>query len=296
MPTQPLHHAADLPAFIPVVSERPLNIAHRGARSLAPENTLAAARRARAVGADMWELDVSVTADGQLVLFHDDSLARTTNAQEVFPDRAPWTITTFTLAELRTLDGGGWFVDTDPMGEIANGALTPSELAAYRGERIPTLWEALEFTRDNDWHVNVEIKRLPPPQDAFPVVEKVAALIADLDIVDRVVVSSFVHERLWEVRRLLPEVRVHGLLGFQEDEQVDLRLARPFDGLNPRYNLVSDEQILAALAAGYRVVPWVVNEVRDMERFIALGVSGIITDYPQRLAALLDRRVAETGT
>ena len=59
-----------------------LAIAHAGARSLAPENTLAAARKALEVGADMWELDVAVTADGHLFLFHDDSLARTTNARQ----------------------------------------------------------------------------------------------------------------------------------------------------------------------------------------------------------------------
>ncbi|HFD40915.1 MAG TPA: glycerophosphodiester phosphodiesterase, partial [Anaerolineae bacterium] len=91
-----------------------VNIAHRGARSLAPENTLVAARKALAVGADLWETDVAVTADGELILFHDDSLVRTTDAERRFPDRAPWTFTTFSLAEIRSLDAGSWFVETDP--------------------------------------------------------------------------------------------------------------------------------------------------------------------------------------
>jgi glycerophosphoryl diester phosphodiesterase len=98
-----------------------LCIAHRGAASLAPENTLAAAHKALALGAGMWELDVSVTADGELVVLHGDSLARTTNVQAFFPQRSPWQISTFTLAEVRKLDAGSWFVDIDPFGTIAGG-------------------------------------------------------------------------------------------------------------------------------------------------------------------------------
>ena len=82
----------------------PFWIAHRGAGKLAPENTLAAARMARHAGADMWELDVAVSADGALFVMHDDSLQRTTNAAQRFPDRAPWTFSGFTLAELEQLD------------------------------------------------------------------------------------------------------------------------------------------------------------------------------------------------
>ena len=66
---------------------RVLNIAHRGARSLAPENTLAAAQKALELGADMWELDVAMTADGELIVIHDSTLERTSNARDVFPDR-----------------------------------------------------------------------------------------------------------------------------------------------------------------------------------------------------------------
>ena len=88
---------------------RVLNIAHRGARSLAPENTLAAARMARHAGADMWELDVAVSADGALFVMHDDSLQRTTNAAQRFPDRAPWTFSGFTLAELEAEGLGPFF-------------------------------------------------------------------------------------------------------------------------------------------------------------------------------------------
>ena len=81
-------------------------IAHGGARSLAPENTLAAARKAHALGADLWETDVAITADGQLVLMHDDAMMRTTDVADRFPDRVPAPFSTYTLAEIRTLDAG----------------------------------------------------------------------------------------------------------------------------------------------------------------------------------------------
>src|SRR5262245_27786405 len=165
---------------------KPLCIAHRGASSLAPENTLASARKAFEIGADMWELDVSVTADGELVALHDDSLARTTNAGALFPDRTPWLISTFTLAEVRQLDAGSWFVETDPFGTIAARTVTPAEQKALAGQPIPTLREALLFTRDQQWRVNVEIKALIPPLIGFPVVEAVVRLIESLAMSEQV--------------------------------------------------------------------------------------------------------------
>ena len=103
-----------------------LNIAHRGARSLAPENTLAAAQKGLDTGADMWELDVGMTADGALFLIHDDTLERTSNAAQVFPQRAPWRVHEFTFDEIRQLDFGSWFVEQDPFGQIAAGKHFPA--------------------------------------------------------------------------------------------------------------------------------------------------------------------------
>ncbi len=73
---------------------------------IAPENTIDAARKARAIGADLWETDVTVTADGEPVLIHDDTLTRTTDVKQRFPDRSPWTCRDFTLEEIRSLDAG----------------------------------------------------------------------------------------------------------------------------------------------------------------------------------------------
>ncbi|MBC8447977.1 MAG: glycerophosphodiester phosphodiesterase [Chloroflexi bacterium] len=265
-----------------------LNIAHRGARSLAPENTIAAARKGMEVGADMWELDVAVTADGKLIVFHDDSLARTTNAQQVFPDRAPWTFTTFTLDELRRLDAGSWFVESDPFGQIAAGAVTEAELAAYPGEPIPTLREALIFSKEQNWCANVELKRLPPPMEHFPVVEHVLALIDALDMGDCAIVSSFNHDWLRQVRAHNPRIKLQALVGYWNTEPLEWDHLE-FRTYNPRYTLIDEGRIGALKELGIHVIPWVVNEEEDMKRFIAAGAAGIFTDFPQRLAVLLQQ-------
>jgi glycerophosphoryl diester phosphodiesterase len=127
---------------------RPLVIAHRGARSLAPENTLAAAIAAWRLGADGWELDVRMTKDGELILMHDETLSRTTNAPSLFPNRSPWLVSDFTLEEIKMLDAGSWFVDQDPYGTIAVGEVSPEEAAKFRGEKVPTLKEALALTKE----------------------------------------------------------------------------------------------------------------------------------------------------
>jgi glycerophosphoryl diester phosphodiesterase len=264
-----------------------LVIAHAGARSLAPENTLAAARKALEVGADMWELDVGVTADSELILFHDDSLARTTDARRMYPDRAPWTFTTFTLSELEVLDSGTWFVETDPFGQIAAGAVTSQEQANYRGEPVPTLRRALEFTRDNHWRVNVEIKTLPPPMTDFPVVEAVISLINELDMASQVLVSSFVPDHVMQVRRLNPSIATAAVVGWSQTEALHMPLDLPVDGYNPRHTLLSDQQIQGLRQTGFEVHPWTVNEEAEMRRLIRAGVTGIITDFPQRLRQVL---------
>ena len=81
-----------------------LNIAHRGARSLTPENTILAAQKGLDLGADLWELDVAMSSDGEMIILHDETLLRTSNAREVFPGRAPWNVHEFSLDELYRLE------------------------------------------------------------------------------------------------------------------------------------------------------------------------------------------------
>ena len=257
-------------------------IAHRGARSLAPENTLAAARKAHALGADLWETDSAVSSDGGLFLMHDDSMMRTTDVAAKFPDRVPAPFSTYTLAEIRTLDAGSSFERDDPFGQIAAGAVTPEELASYRGEKVPTLREAFELTVALDWRMNLELKAQPKPNDTFDVVGGVLALVDDVGIgPERLLFSSARHDWLKAVRTRRPEFELQALLGLFPDDPIDF--SDPFFAtFNPRITRVTLDELREALARGKKLNPYTVNEPEEMAQLIALGITGLITDFPQR--------------
>lgn len=261
--------------------DKTLNIAHRGARSLAPENTLAAARKALAIGADLWELDVAMSADGELFVVHDDTLERTSNAAEVFPERRPWSNHTFTLAEIRSLDFGSWFVQQDPFKQIAAGQVSATEQAAYRGEQAPTLREALAFTRDNQWRVNVELKDLTGLPGDATVVERAVALIKELDMVERVLVSSFNHSYLPRVKAAEPAVATGALVTNADPDPAALLRRLGAQAYNPRVTAIQPEAIPPLREQGLDVFIWTVNDEATMRALVAARASGIFTDFPQ---------------
>ena len=266
-------------------------IAHRGARSLAPENTLAAARKAHELGADLWETDTAVTADGQIVLMHDDAMMRTTDVADRFPDRVPAPFSTYTLAEIRTLDAGSWFERDDPFGQVAAGAVTPAELASYVGEKVPTLREAFELTLDLDWRLNLELKAQPHPQDRFDVVSAVLDLADDVGIgPDRLVFSSARPEWLKALSARRPEFEVQLVLGLFQRDPVDF--SDPFFAtFNPRMTRVTLDELREVLARGIRVIPYQPNDPEEIAALVSIGITGIITDFPQRVLSAVHRQI-----
>jgi len=266
---------------------RPLIIAHRGARSLAPENTLAAARKALELGADMWELDVGMTADGELVVIHDSTLTRTSNANKIFPRRPPWSLHEFTLEELKRLDFGTWFVEEDPFGQIAAGAALPAELETYRGEPAPTLRQALGFTRDRNWRVNVEIKDLRATPGDSQVVSKVVALLEELDVVDRVLVSSFNHRYLKEVRERNAAIVTGALVNKPHSDPASLLHELGAQAYHPSVSAIRRSEITRLCKEGFQVNVWTVNDPKLMRSLVKAGAGGIFTDFPQLLRPLV---------
>jgi len=265
-----------------------LNIAHAGASSLAPQNTLAAGRKALQVGADLWEIDVRLTKDGIFILMHDKGLKRTTNVEEVFPERSPWLVKDFTLAELKELDAGSWFVQTDPFRQIKEGNVSIEDQQSYVDEKIPTLREALQFTWENDWRMGIEVKSM----DYLPreeIAGKLVSLIKKTKMENRVVVSSFGHDLLREVRRLDPNIPIAALVIFAPWNPVQY-----LEDLEADVYAPSPVGFTASLAIklgglGYGVCIWTYNGARQLRRFAVMeGVSGIVTDFPQRLEPILD--------
>lgn len=128
----------------------PVVFAHRGASAYAPENTLAAVDKADALGFDWVENDVQFTKDGVLVVVHDTDLRRTTDAEEVFPDRTSWAVKDFTAAEIARLDAGSWFGPR------------------FAGTRVPTLKQYLDRVERNRQKLLLEIKS----PEIYPGIEK----------------------------------------------------------------------------------------------------------------------------
>jgi glycerophosphoryl diester phosphodiesterase len=217
---------------------RLLNIAHRGARAAAPENTVEAIEQAARRGADMVEIDVHLSRDGELVVTHD----------------SPGSLT---LGELRT-----------------------------KHPRMPTLSECLACARRLSLLVNVEIKNLPA---AYPDIEQaVLAAIARADAIRHVLVSSFDHESLALVRQLDPAIATAVLTHERLYQPADYLTRLDADALHPG-GYVPARNTVAALRSRRRGVNvWTENDPERMRTLIAAGVTGIITDYPDRLREVLD--------
>lgn len=240
---------------------RPLNIGHRGARGLAPENTLAAFQAGMDAGADGVELDVQRTADGHLVVFHDDDLKRICGVSG--------RIVTSTLAQLRELDAGRH--------------LGPQ----FAGQVIPTLAEVFDLLPAASF-VNIEAKRFRLRTDGLEAA--LVDFIRSRNLYHRCLVSSFNPLILWRIGRMDRRISL-GLL-YEPDLPLLLGQAWPrrlmhVHALHPWTGQVTAKLVHQAHQEGYRVNTWTVNTPEEMRRVIDLGVDGIITDYPDLLARVL---------
>lgn len=272
------------------MQQKPYIIAHRGARGHAPENTLAAARLGHAEHAWMWELDTRYTKDGHLVVFHDETLERTTDVAKrpEFADRAPWYVRDFTLEEVRALDAGSHFAENDPFETVAAGEVTPETLQSYKGEKIPTLEEALRLVKELNWKVNVEIKDHEGAPGHDSIAREVCTLIREMGMAGSVILSSFQHRYLIEAAEYLPEMPRAALVKEPRPENAAV-VCKEAKAVfyHPKQTLLQPGDVEALAREGILVNVWTVNSREDMERAISLGVHGIITDFPKRLYGIL---------
>lgn len=259
---------AAAPAAVPA-SAAPaavVNVAHRGASAYAPENTIEAFRLAARQGADMFELDVQQTEDDELILMHDTTLARTTNAESVFPGRAPWRVADFTLEEIRELDAGSWFGP------------------AFAGEPVPTLEEALEEMRGTGLGLLLEIKA----PHLYPGIEERTARELRRSWRGEVAVQSFDWDSMRTFHRVMPGVPV-GLLGTPPAGELP-ELARFADQINPPHGDVTAAYVRAVHRHRMKVLTWTVDDPAVMRRMITHRVDGIITNRPDVLDGIIRSR------
>lgn len=251
-----------------------LNIAHRGASADAAENTLAAVRRAIALGADLVEVDVQRTRDGALVVVHDTTLERTTDVRRVLPDRAPWRVADLTLDELRTLDAGSW------------------RSAAEAGEPVPTLDEVIRLLRPSRTGLLLELKapHLYPGivSDVVATLRSVPGYVDAAVAEGRLVVQSFDFAAMKDHKTQEPSIPV-GLLGTPSRSNLPA-LATWADQVNPSHFSVDKAYVDHVHRLGRRCLVWTVNRGPAMRRALRMGVDGVITNRPAALARVLADR------
>jgi glycerophosphoryl diester phosphodiesterase len=236
-----------------------LAIAHRGASGYAPENTLAAFRRAVAQGATFIETDLHLTRDAHFIAVHDETVDRTTNGQGA--------VHQMTLAELRRLDAGSWFA------------------SEFMSERIPTLEEILEFAKKNDVVFYLELK----PNGFWGGEHALISALRSSSEIARSVIISFDPAILASLRKIEPTL----MTGLSYDGGIE----KPFDKaleigarqLVVRGNLVTPNFLQQARKQDLQVVCWTVNSPAHMRMLASAGVDGIMTDYPDRLLAVLKK-------
>ncbi|MGW1022591.1 glycerophosphodiester phosphodiesterase [Streptomyces sp. NPDC002577] len=266
------------PSAHAVEHDEPLVIAHRGASAEAPENTLAAVDRAAAMGFRWVENDVQRTKDGELVVIHDDSLKRTTNAEEVFPGRAPWKVADFTAAEIARLDAGSWFGPE------------------YAGARVPTLKQYMKRLSHNHQKLVLEIKK----PELYPGIEQQTLRVLRnegwLDrahVGSKLVIQSFSARSVQTVHALQPDVKT-GFLGTPATADLP-KYAEFADQINAEDTSISAAYVSAihALTGPHgrplEISTWTVDSAANARRAAGFGVDGIITNAPD----VVRRAVAE---
>lgn len=253
----------------------PMVIAHRGGAGLWPENTLYAFERARELGVDVIELDVRSTSDGVAVVVHDTTVDRTTDGTG--------RVSSLSLAELQRLDAGyRWSPD--------GGATFPFR---GRGIRVPTLEEV--FAALPGMRFNVE-----PKQDDPALTASLCRVVRERGMGAKVLVGSFSATALERFRGACPEVatsaspaEVSKFLAMQRAGIDNLHSPRVQALQVPEYagalRILTESFVASAHARNLEVHAWTVNRTEDMRRLLDAGVDGLMTDYPDRLLALLGR-------
>jgi len=249
-------------------------IGHRGSGAMAPENTLAAIRLALRQGADYIENDIMRTKDGRLVITHDLSLARTTDVEQVFPDRTSYQVADYTLAEIKQLDAGSWFG------------------AEFAGQRILTLREWVEA-------VGSSAGMLLEAKDpwAFPGIEtdidkelrSIPTFVQALRK-GKVIMQAGDEPWLRAYNQLAPDVPVALLYYTRPTDEQLVSASTWLDAVNPALGNIDQAIVDRTHQLGLKTYVWTVNHGSDMNRGIDWGVDGIITDYPGVLVQVLRNR------
>ena len=294
MHTKNSHHSNT--ALSPLPSSGYPNIfAHRGARGYAPENTMAAIRKARECNADGIEIDIQMTKDHEPVLFHDNTLLRRTNITQ-FPTLLVAGDETgvhhLTLEQLRNLSAST-IEDTPETYPQDPDFAPPEETKETIGWPIPTLAEVLSYAQHTSLIVNLELKApaqndLPP----LPIVEAVLKRIETFGMQHRVIISSFHHEYLATLAKRAPSIATGVLTYHALPSPVEYCQNLHASSYHPYWKHVTRQDIKTLHQADISVNVWTVNTAADIQAALELGADGLFSDFPD-LAKQLSAPIPE---
>lgn len=229
-------------------------IGHRGVAALAPENTLESFALAHHYGLTSVEFDVTLSADGEAFVFHDESLERTSNGQGQ--------IALVSAEYLKHLDAGSWFAKK------------------YAATRIPTLRETLLWLRKHKMSANIEIK--PSSGCTHDTVNTVLSLLDELwpKTLPLPLISSFDPDVLRLCRALHPHLPIGYLLNTWDPKQIDFAESLNCVSINLNHRIASAQRVQALKERGFGVYVYTVNYQFLISRYVAMGVDGLFSDYP----------------
>lgn len=239
--------------------------AHRGFSRIAPENTLYAFEAAIESGADYIELDVQLTSDGQLVVFHDESINRTTDGKGKLRN--------YTYDELMQFSAGSWFGKDE----------------SFSDAKIPLLSEVLELVK-GDILLNIELKK---NGDIMAAAEQTVELLEEYGMTDSCYITSFSYPALKKVKQLDPKIKTGLIANFAAATSYS---NLPYiDAVSMNYIFVTRSAVNTAHHNGKRVFVWTVDRPEDMQKMMALGVDNIITNRPDKAVEVVNsRKVGDT--
>ena len=259
---------------------------HRGARHLLPGNTLAGFRYALEVGVDTIELDLALTKDNRFVVIHDLYIngelclapGRVRLAEEV-------AVRDLTLAELKEYDCGALPATDFPLQQ------------SVPGEAIPTLSEVFELLAASKSpaagavQLNIELKGVPARTALMPPPEESARMLLEVvkkrGMLDRVIIQSFDHRNLVELKKLEPGLKISALIGKSLPDLAALAKNLGAEVVSPNWEWITEADVEALHKSGVRVIPWTANTPESWDYLLGIGADGIITDDPKTLIEYL---------
>ncbi len=229
--------------------------AHRGASAIAPENTIAAFRAAAESGARWVELDVALSADGTLMVIHDDTVDRTSSGEG--------SLGKLSASEIGTLDAGSWF---NPR---------------FAGERIPTLAKTIAALGEFGLSANVEIKQHPHHRSLDQLVRAVQADIGRRAAGTEIMISSFDPDALKAMHALEPDLEMAMLWVHPPEDWAEQLAAIPASTIHMHFKALSIGLLEEAARRGIKVRAWTCNDPVQLVSFWGAGLAGVITDDPK---------------